>query len=711
MVLTTHFMDEADLLGDRIAILAEGELQCCGSSLFLKSRFGAGYRLICSRGAADTRAPRCDASAVESLLQSHVAAAKLLTDVGAEMTFQLPTDAVASFPAMLRSLDARKAGLGLQEYGLAQVTMEEVFLLVGQSAAAHEEKPASQNAGAQAALGRNTGDGSATQMSLADMPPHEIFLRHLGALFVKRIQFGKRDYCSIFCSVLLPALMLCGCLALVQNQQAAGGAPRLVVLDASQFAQYGSKSPLPWATSGSPAPSGFGQIFSGVDGLVPVQESPLGVAPTSFFGRNYTHPNLNGKVGLPTRANRQDFNVQYCSDVAGCYNDPSQFGVPQEPDKMLSLMNKMWLRGQGAEPKDVAWGGVLFPAASESAAQPVTVLYNTSMQASFPTFTSVATNVLRRKAGGSGHIQVSNQPLPQVGQAAESSSMAWNLLITIMIIITFAFVPAAIIAFPVMEAEAHHNSRHQQYISGVSIPSYWCANFVWDLSLFVLLLAVSAIALQAYDVKGFVESDCADLAPSGGGKESLCQMLSAPNSPISCSTDMHTLGPSDVAGTYVSLVCPVTCDACGAGPFVVVLVLFLAYGMAVIPATYLISFLFKKQTTAQLISLLANIIFGLMLVLTSYILKMINEDTQKWNDRLTPLFRMSPGYNLGNGIFNIANRILNEGTYAISHPDAPPLGPRLLQWNIVGARETRNPLWVAQFCSRFYAFLSMLDDS
>ena len=30
--------DEADLLGDRIAIMAEGRLMCSGSSLFLKSR-------------------------------------------------------------------------------------------------------------------------------------------------------------------------------------------------------------------------------------------------------------------------------------------------------------------------------------------------------------------------------------------------------------------------------------------------------------------------------------------------------------------------------------------------------------------------------------------------------------------------------------------------------------------------------------------------
>lgn len=30
----------ADILGDRIAIMADGRLKCCGSSLFLKSHYG-----------------------------------------------------------------------------------------------------------------------------------------------------------------------------------------------------------------------------------------------------------------------------------------------------------------------------------------------------------------------------------------------------------------------------------------------------------------------------------------------------------------------------------------------------------------------------------------------------------------------------------------------------------------------------------------------
>lgn len=40
MILSTHFMDEADLLGDRIAIMANGRLQCCGTSMFLKRKYG-----------------------------------------------------------------------------------------------------------------------------------------------------------------------------------------------------------------------------------------------------------------------------------------------------------------------------------------------------------------------------------------------------------------------------------------------------------------------------------------------------------------------------------------------------------------------------------------------------------------------------------------------------------------------------------------------
>ena len=43
ILLTTHSMEEADILSDRIGIMAKGRLRCIGTSIRLKSRFGTGF--------------------------------------------------------------------------------------------------------------------------------------------------------------------------------------------------------------------------------------------------------------------------------------------------------------------------------------------------------------------------------------------------------------------------------------------------------------------------------------------------------------------------------------------------------------------------------------------------------------------------------------------------------------------------------------------
>ncbi|KAL4584749.1 hypothetical protein LXL04_009358 [Taraxacum kok-saghyz] len=43
IILTTHSMEEADILSDRIGIMAKGRLRCIKNSIRLKSRFGTGY--------------------------------------------------------------------------------------------------------------------------------------------------------------------------------------------------------------------------------------------------------------------------------------------------------------------------------------------------------------------------------------------------------------------------------------------------------------------------------------------------------------------------------------------------------------------------------------------------------------------------------------------------------------------------------------------
>lgn len=43
LILTTHSMEEAEMLGSKIAIMVEGRLVCFGSSQHLKDKYGQGY--------------------------------------------------------------------------------------------------------------------------------------------------------------------------------------------------------------------------------------------------------------------------------------------------------------------------------------------------------------------------------------------------------------------------------------------------------------------------------------------------------------------------------------------------------------------------------------------------------------------------------------------------------------------------------------------
>lgn len=81
-------MDEADNLGDRIAIMAQGKLKCCGSPLFLKVRpvcffacllsltmqrkFGVGYSMTFTKSRENANEGGLDA-----VVQKHVKAVSI----------------------------------------------------------------------------------------------------------------------------------------------------------------------------------------------------------------------------------------------------------------------------------------------------------------------------------------------------------------------------------------------------------------------------------------------------------------------------------------------------------------------------------------------------------------------------------------------------------------------------------------------------------
>ena len=117
--MTTHFMDEADYLGDRVGIMAGGKLICCGSGHYLKNKFGVGYNITFVKKESKT-----PSAGIVSSVQKHISRAILLSDVSSEITMQLPMDEVKKFPGLFNEIDSKKDSLGITTYGISITTLE-----------------------------------------------------------------------------------------------------------------------------------------------------------------------------------------------------------------------------------------------------------------------------------------------------------------------------------------------------------------------------------------------------------------------------------------------------------------------------------------------------------------------------------------------------------------------------------------------------------
>ncbi|ORX93119.1 P-loop containing nucleoside triphosphate hydrolase protein [Basidiobolus meristosporus CBS 931.73] len=127
IVLTTHFMDEADLLGDRIAIMCYGRLQCIGSSLFLKANYGVGYTLTVVKTNATTQTTNVE---ILTRVRRLIPEAISTSDSGAESVIMIPTNCNREIPALLRFLKSNGRSMGIADYGISGASLQDVFLRI-----------------------------------------------------------------------------------------------------------------------------------------------------------------------------------------------------------------------------------------------------------------------------------------------------------------------------------------------------------------------------------------------------------------------------------------------------------------------------------------------------------------------------------------------------------------------------------------------------
>ncbi|KAI3949646.1 hypothetical protein MKW92_026942 [Papaver armeniacum] len=630
VLLTTHSMDEADVLGDRIAIMGNGSLRCCGSSLFLKHQYGVGYTLTLVKSAPG-------ASVATDVVYRHVPLATRLTDVGTEISFRLPLASSSSFESMFREIESctrrtitdtetggshGESGVGIQSYGISVTTLEEVFLRVAgcefdeteyvshnkalvlaesmvSEASHHTQNKASspkllwwhyKNVLAMifTIMGRACSSIFNTVFSFLSflgsysfcITPRSTFWVHFRALLIKRAVSAQRDRRTIVFQLLVPAVFLFLGLLLVRlkphpDQQS-------VTFTTSEFNPL-----LQGGGGGGPITFNLSRPVAEL-----VAQHVQGGWIQKVEPRSYRFPH-------PRRA------LADAIEVAGPELGPSLITMSEY---LMTSFNESY---------ESRYGAIIMDDQNDDGSLGYTVLHNCSCQHAAPTYINLMNSAILRLATRNENmtIQTRNHPLPMTSSQHSQRRDLDAFSAAIIVTIAFSFIPASFAVSIVKEREV--KAKHQQLLSGVSVLSYWTSTYTWDLASFLCPSFFAIILFYIFGLEQFVGSGC--LLPT--------------------------------------------------------LLIFLEFGLAIASSTYCLTFFFSEHSSAQNVVLLVHFFTGLILMMVSFVMGII-ESTKTANSILKNFFRLSPGFCFADGLASLALR--RQGMKLGS-------GDGILDWNVTGA--------------------------
>ncbi|KAH7319693.1 hypothetical protein B0I35DRAFT_217622 [Stachybotrys elegans] len=211
LILTTHFLDEADLLADHIVILSKGTLKAEGSSVALKDNRGGGYRVHVHKSPDMPPTP-----AVEGVQKK---------DAFDLVTYTAPSSLLAA--AVIKELEST----GIHDYRFSGPTIEDVFLQLADEIRDEEAFRANDRSRDQSEKISDDGDGSGIKENSASgglqlMDGQKVgYFKQAVILFRKRFVVFKRNWFPYFLAFILPIAVAGLASIYVTNEEPIGCTP------------------------------------------------------------------------------------------------------------------------------------------------------------------------------------------------------------------------------------------------------------------------------------------------------------------------------------------------------------------------------------------------------------------------------------------------------------------------------------------------------
>lgn len=224
VLLSTQHMEEADYLGDRIAIMSAGRIVCCGSSVFLNKLFGTGYKLrieckLSRRQHIFEHIKKNYFDAIQPTEGSTDIIKLTQTDPIIDLVLELKStdkakDTEFELIRLLEDLENNSENLSIRSHGLKSSSLEDVMLNTSKYFAAHDTNESTH-------LFMNTikGQVAALTESKTSKPTISDLLY---ALVVKHLQVYRANWFSvIFFMIGLPLFEIYSVLTQLKKRVAA----------------------------------------------------------------------------------------------------------------------------------------------------------------------------------------------------------------------------------------------------------------------------------------------------------------------------------------------------------------------------------------------------------------------------------------------------------------------------------------------------------
>ncbi|CAK4175365.1 unnamed protein product, partial [Aphanomyces euteiches] len=433
VVLTTHFMDEADILGDRIAT-------------WLKAN--------CVAVARRLKTDHCNTPALIDFVQHHIGDdVKVLSNVGTEISFQLPLDCSHLFAKMFAELDDKLDELGVLSYGISVTTLEEVFIKVAEIGDEFHQHTQQKT----------------DSMANAGGPHHGYRLTDHASQSMKRARTARRDKRVVIFGTILPVLFLVLGIALLKLSSLNRN-DSAIALTTSDYPSQ-SNTPLPYLCESDWMCDSVNQITQAVP-------QPL----TSIGSPVYS-------TSTPTV-----FGVQYTNITA---TDPKSYS--------LKVGEEVFKRGFGVDTSPVQgqYGGYIFIGNSQTRTFGYNVAVNTSAVHAAIVYKAMRDEALYRTVTAKANLKVTctDAPLP----LTDASKIVFTTIVafstSMFVVLAFAFFTASIVPYlPQLQAPAVG--------LGVSLPAFWLSNFAWDLLLYAVPRIFGLLAIYIFDITPFTGHNC-----------------------------------------------------------------------------------------------------------------------------------------------------------------------------------------------------------